>query len=77
LIGQLVERGWSRLDAEAAAESVANLYQPNGGVREPWTVEFAEDHYRVARDEDEVSVYDHQSKPRAQDVRDVLNELGV
>jgi hypothetical protein len=77
LIHALKDRRWSSLDAERAAASIAELYHAEAGEWWAWPSRNAMglDSYRVARDEDAISVYDSPIQGRALDVAGVLNEF--
>jgi hypothetical protein len=77
LIEALKNRRWTHLDAERAAESVAELYDQGDAAWEVWRSEVVADpdSYGVARDESDVSVYRSLLEGRARDVAIALNEL--
>ncbi len=77
LIEALKARGWSYHAAERAAEFVAGLSREGDGEWKAWRSGNAmgSDHYRVARRENGVSVYDSPVEARARDVASALNEL--
>jgi hypothetical protein len=77
LIHALKNRRWSSLDAERAAAGIAELYHAEAGEWWAWPRGNATkpDLYRVARDEDAISVYESPIQGRAMDVVSALNEL--
>lgn len=77
LIQTLKNRRWTSLDAERAAASVARFYETRDGPWQVWLRQVAgdADFYRVARRENEVSVYDSLLEGWARDVAGALNEL--
>jgi len=77
LIHAFKNRRWTSLDAERAAAGIAELYHAEAGEWWAWPSRNAmgPDLYRVARDEDAISVYDSPIQGRALDVVSVLNEL--
>jgi len=77
LIEALKARSWTYLDTERAAEGIAGLYEDGEGE---WRVRLSKvtdelDLYLVARNENEVSVFDSPLEGRARDVASALNEL--
>ncbi len=70
-----MDKGWPRLEAERTAKQVAGLYEAEGAARNPWTVFLVGGVYRVAREAGQVSVFDHATKARAEDVRRLLNDV--
>ena len=75
LAWKLMDKGWPRLEAERTAKQVAGLYEAEGAARNPWTVFLVGGVYRVAREAGQVSVFDHATKARAEDVRRLLNDV--
>ena len=77
LIEALKNRRWTHLDAERAADSVAAFYQSTGGAWQVWRSKAADDpdSHRVARRENEVTVYKSLFEERARDVANALNEI--
>ena len=77
LIHALKDRRWSSLEAERAAAGIAELCHAEAGEWWAWPSRsvMGPDLYRVARDEDAISVYDSPIKERVLDVVGALNEL--
>ena len=77
LIEGLRTRGWTHLDGERAAESVAGLYQDGAAEWGVWLSKVAgePDVYRVARGGNVISFYDSPLEGRARDVAGALNEV--
>ena len=74
MIAALRRRGWSRLEAEDAAERVVGFWQAGTA---PWAVRHTREPamYEVARKENEVAVYESATAPRSEAVRDALNDI--
>ena len=77
LIEALKNRRWSNLDAERIAAFVAGLHKNGEGEWQVWRSGSAAraDHYRVARSEAAVPVYDSPVMGRTLDVANALNEI--
>lgn len=77
LIEALQSRGWTHLDAERAAAGVAGLSESGTGEWKSWLSKVAgeTDLYRVARNANDISVFDSPLEGRALDVAGALNEL--
>jgi hypothetical protein len=77
LIEALKLRSWTALDAERAVAGVAGLYEDGEGEWMVWLSQAAHDpdYCRVARRENEISVYDSLREVRARDVAGALNEI--
>jgi hypothetical protein len=77
LIHALKDRRWPSPEAERAAAGIAELYRAEAGEWWAWPSGNARgpDLYRVARDDDAISVYDSPIQARALDVVGALNEL--
>lgn len=77
LIQALKNQQWTSLEAERAAASVARFYEARDGRWQVWLSQVVgdADSYRVARRENEVSVYDSLIEGWARDVAGALNEL--